>query len=56
MTNYAVFANGAFWGTWDADTPEAACQMAADKVGTDGDTTGLEAKPAAECDPSDMDH
>ena len=38
---YAVFANGTFWGIWTAETAEAACQQAADDVGTDGNTEGL---------------
>lgn len=43
MTTFAVFANGTFWGSWSAGTEADACQMAADEVGTDGNTDGLEA-------------
>jgi len=40
-TLYAVFADGTYWGSWSADTPEAATQMAADEIGTNGDTEGF---------------
>ncbi len=45
---YAVFANGTFWGIWTAETAEAACQQAADEVGTDGNTEGLTASLVSE--------
>ncbi|QFQ87295.1 hypothetical protein F8A10_07580 [Paracoccus kondratievae] len=54
-TEFAVFANGTFWGIWAAETKEAAIQRAADDVGTEGNTDGLIAKPASECDPSEME-
>jgi hypothetical protein len=34
MTAYNIFANGTFWGTWEAETAEEAMQIAADEVGT----------------------
>ena len=46
MTTYNIFANGIFWGTWEAETPEEAIQAAADEVGTDGNTKGLTAEVA----------
>ena len=52
---FAVFANGTFWGVWEADDAAAACQMAANEVGTEGNTDGLEAFPADEVDPADME-
>ncbi|WP_353981677.1 hypothetical protein [Salinicola endophyticus] len=42
-TLYAIFANGAYWGTWDAENAEQALRDAAGEVGTDGVTEGLEA-------------
>lgn len=46
MTTFKIFANGIFWGEWTAETAEDAIQMAADEVGTDGNTEGLVAIPA----------
>ena len=34
MTNFAVFANGTFWGEFEAETEEEAIQAAADEHGT----------------------
>lgn len=34
MTKFNVFANGTFWGVWEAETAEEAMQIAADEVGT----------------------
>ena len=42
---YAVFANGTFWGIWAAESKEEACQKAADEVGTEGNTEGLRSFP-----------
>ena len=47
MTNFAVFANGTFWGSFAADTEAEAIQMAADEHGTDGNTEGMTAKAIA---------
>lgn len=41
---FEVFANGEFWGHWDAETEEDACKLAADEAGTDGNTEGMTAK------------
>jgi hypothetical protein len=54
MTTFAVFANGTFWGAFEAETAEAAIQMAADEHGTDGNTDGMTAKPLAECDEREL--
>lgn len=43
MTSFHIFANDTFWGTWDAEDAEQACQKAADEVGTEGNTDGLTA-------------
>ena len=43
MTSYHIFANGLFWGTWEAESAASAMQAASDEVGTDGNTDGLEA-------------
>lgn len=43
-TTFAIYANGIFWGEWTAETAEKAIQMAADEVGTDGNTDGLTAE------------
>lgn len=51
MENFAVFAHDAYFGTWAADTAGAACQAAADEVGTEGNTDGMTAIPVSECDP-----
>ncbi|MBZ9576741.1 hypothetical protein [Modicisalibacter sp. MOD 31.J] len=40
-TLYAIFANGSYWGAWDAQTAEQAMKDAASEVGTDGDIKGL---------------
>ena len=55
MTTFAVFANGTFWGAFDAPTAETAIQMAADEHGTDGDASGMTAKPLAECTAKDLE-
>lgn len=34
MAKYNVFANGTFWGEFEADTAEEAIQKAADEHGT----------------------
>lgn len=34
MTDYAIHANGTFWGTFTAEDEAAAVQMAADEFGT----------------------
>lgn len=34
MTTFNVYANGVFWGAFDAYTAEAAMQVAADEHGT----------------------
>lgn len=34
MTKFQVYANGEFWGEWEAETAEQAMQIAADEVGT----------------------
>jgi len=34
VTKFNVFANGTFWGTWEAETAEQAIQAAADEHGT----------------------
>ena len=47
MTDFAVFANGTFWGSFAADTESEAIQMAADEHGTDGNTEGMTAKQIA---------
>lgn len=59
-TTFAVFANGTFWGTFDADTAEDAIQTAADEHGTvdvgqtQASTEGMTAKPASECTSDEM--
>ena len=55
MIEYAVFANGTFWGIFKAKTAEEAEQAAADEHGTDGNTDGLFAKPVVDCDPKSME-
>ena len=55
MTTFAVFANGTFWGDFDAQTAKAAIHMAAKEYGTDGDTSGMTAKPLAECSEKDLE-
>jgi hypothetical protein len=47
-TDFAVFANGTFWGVFNAATADEAAQDAADEHGTDGDTNGLYALPAGQ--------
>lgn len=55
MTTFAVFANGTFYGTADADSAAEAIQIVADDVGTTdvgadhASTEGMTAKPLAEC-------
>jgi hypothetical protein len=44
MTIFNIFANGTFWGQWEAETAEEAIKNAADEVGTDGNTDGLTAE------------
>jgi hypothetical protein len=34
MTTYKIFANGAYWGDFEADTAEEAIQAAADEHST----------------------
>lgn len=34
MARFEVYANGEFWGVWEAATAEEAVQMAADDCGT----------------------
>ena len=34
MAKFEIYANGTFWGVWDAETAEEAMQIAADEVGT----------------------
>lgn len=34
MTKFNIFANGTFWGTYEADSAEEAIQAAADEHGT----------------------
>jgi len=34
MTTYNIFANGNFWGAFEAETAEEAIQTAADEMGT----------------------
>lgn len=41
MTDFAVFANGTFWGAFTADAGSEAVQMAAEEHGTDGNTEGM---------------
>ena len=41
MIKFNVYANGIFWGQWVAATESEAVQMAADEVGTEGNTAGL---------------
>lgn len=43
MTDYAIHANGTFWGAFTADDEATAIQMAADEHGTDGNTDGMAA-------------
>lgn len=45
---YEIYANGVFWGTWRAETPQEAMQAAADQVGTDGNIEGLTAQIASQ--------
>lgn len=47
MENFAVFANGTFWGVFEANTENEAMQAAADAHGTDGGTDGMTAKTLA---------
>ena len=46
MTTFEIFANGIYWGEWTALTADEAIQMAADEVGTDGNTDGIVAVPS----------
>lgn len=46
MTKFKVYANGTFWGAFEAETEDQAIQAAADEHGTDGDTSGLIAEVA----------
>jgi len=55
QTDFAVFANGTFWGVWVAEDAATACQMAANEFGTDGNTDGLDAIDADEVSPEDME-
>ena len=48
MTNFAVDANGTFWGVFAAETKDDAIQMAADMHGTDGNTDGMTARMATD--------
>lgn len=43
MTSFSIFANGSFFGTFEADTEAAAIKACADEVGTEGDTSGMRA-------------
>lgn len=43
MTDYAIHANGTFWGAFSAEDEATAIQMAADEYGTEGNTDGLTA-------------
>jgi hypothetical protein len=52
--DYAVFANGTFWGVWTADSAAQAIQLAADEVGTDGNTEGMTAVDADDVDASQL--
>lgn len=54
MTSYNVFANGTFWGVFEAETAKEATQKAAGEVGTDGNIDGLIAE-AAEYTQADLD-
>jgi hypothetical protein len=42
-TKFAIFANGSYWGAWDASSADAAKHDAAEAIGTDGNTDGLTA-------------
>ncbi len=44
MTSFKIFANGPFWGIWEAETADDAIKAAALDVGTDGNTYGLTAE------------
>ncbi len=46
LVDFAVSADGTFWGVWAAADEAGAIQAAADDVGTDGNTAGLTARPA----------
>ena len=54
MTTFAVFANGTFWGAFEAESAEYAIKLAADQHGTDGDTSGMTAKPLDQCAKKDL--
>jgi hypothetical protein len=51
MPEFNVYANGTFWGTWEADSAEEAMQKAADECGTvdvgqdHASTAGMTAEP-----------
>lgn len=48
--NFAVFANGTFWGVTAAETHESAMrQIANDVNGDENSTDGMEARVATEC-------
>lgn len=54
MTKYNVYANGIFWGAFEADTAEEAIQAAANEHGTidigqtQASTEGMTAEPASD--------
>ena len=48
MTTFAIFANGTYWGAWDAETAAAAMAAAAADVGTEGNIDGLTAHEVSE--------
>ena len=47
MTDFAVFANGTFCGSFAANSEAEAIQVFADEYGTEGNTDGMTAKALA---------
>jgi hypothetical protein len=44
---YAIFANGTYWGVWHAPSAEEAIRAAVAAVGTEGNVDGLVAYAVA---------
>lgn len=48
MIRFTIHANGTFWGLFEANNEREAMTAAAEEHGTEGDTSGMTAKPLAE--------
>lgn len=46
MATFNVYANGTFWGQFEAETSDEAIQKATEEHGTEGNTDGMTAEEA----------